>query len=63
MNTITIPRNLIKNDDLVIIPRLEYQSLLKSKVINKEHESLWQDAAKNKLLKSYHKSDAIYDEI
>ncbi|MDO8604709.1 MAG: hypothetical protein Q7K40_04950 [bacterium] len=63
MNTITIPRNLIKNDDLVIIPRLEYQGLLKYKVIDKEHEYLWQDASKDKFFKSYHKSDAIYDQI
>lgn len=27
MNTITIPKNLIKNDDLVIIPRKEYESM------------------------------------
>ena len=33
MNTITIPRNLIKNDDLVIIPRMEYNSLLELKKI------------------------------
>ena len=63
MNTITIPRNLVKNDDLVIIPRLEYQSLLKSKEVNKGQESLWQDAAKSKFVKSYNKSDAIYDQI
>lgn len=63
MNTITIPKNLIKNDDLVIIPRLEYQSLLKYKAVNKGLESLWQDATKDKFSKSYHKSDAIYDKI
>lgn len=28
MNTITIPKNLIKNDDLVIVPRKEYENLL-----------------------------------
>lgn len=27
MNTLTIPRNLIKNDDLVILPRKEYESM------------------------------------
>ena len=27
MATITIPKNLIKNDDLVIIPRKEYESM------------------------------------
>lgn len=33
MNIITIPKNLIKNDDLVIIPRMEYNSLLELKKI------------------------------
>lgn len=28
MNTITIPKNLIKNDDLIIIPRQKYEKLL-----------------------------------
>lgn len=36
MNTITIPRNLIKNDDLVIIPRKEYDSLLAWKAEKQE---------------------------
>lgn len=27
MSTITIPRNLIKNDDLVILPRMEYEGM------------------------------------
>lgn len=27
MNTITIPKNLIKNDDLVILPRKEYENM------------------------------------
>ncbi|MEK7568911.1 MAG: hypothetical protein AAB497_02260 [Patescibacteria group bacterium] len=33
MNMITIPRNLIKNDDLVVIPRKEYNNLLELKKI------------------------------
>lgn len=33
MNTITIPKNLIKNDDLVILPRKEYERLLAAKLI------------------------------
>ena len=49
--------------DLMIIPRLEYQNLLKYAVIDKKHESLWRDASRNKFLKSYSKSDAIYDQI
>lgn len=29
MTTITIPKNLIKNDDLIIIPRKEYERLFR----------------------------------
>jgi len=29
MNTITIPKNLANKDDLVILPRKEYEALLK----------------------------------
>ena len=36
MNTLTIPRNLIKNDDLVILPRKEYERLLSTAFLNKE---------------------------
>lgn len=28
MNTITIPKNLIKNDDLVVLPRRKYEEFL-----------------------------------
>lgn len=63
MTTITIPKNLIMEKDLMIIPRLEYQNLLKYTMINEEHESLWQNASKNKFLKSYSKSDEVYDQI
>ncbi|MDO8659464.1 MAG: hypothetical protein Q7K54_02575 [Candidatus Parcubacteria bacterium] len=29
MNTLTIPKNLIQNDDLVVLPRKVYESLLR----------------------------------
>jgi hypothetical protein len=63
MTTITIPKNLIMEKDLMVIPRLEYQNLLKYTIVKEEHESLWQNASKEKFLKSYNKSDAIYDQI
>ena len=63
MTTITIPPNLIMEKDLMIIPRLEYQKLLKYIVIDEGHESLWKQASKDKFLKSYNKSDSIYDQI
>lgn len=67
MNTITIPKSLIKNDDLVIIPRLEYEGLLKRILVVEDNENtlkhLWKSAAKDKFFKSYSKSDEIYDQI
>ncbi|KKQ25622.1 MAG: hypothetical protein US41_C0042G0007 [Parcubacteria group bacterium GW2011_GWB1_37_13] len=50
MNMLTIPKNFISksNDDLVIIPRKQYESLLRG--------------SKNIFLKSYSKSDIIYEE-
>ena len=36
MNTLTIPKNLIKNDDLVIIPRRKYEELLRGSKLRKE---------------------------
>lgn len=33
MSTITIPKNLIKNDDLVILPKKEYENLINKRVI------------------------------
>ena len=33
MPTITIPKNLIKNDDLIIVPRKEYEALFDFKKI------------------------------
>lgn len=67
MNTITIPKKLIENDDLVIIPRMEYEGLLKRLSVvedyEQEYENLWKNAAKDKFFKSYSKSDEIYDQI
>ena len=63
MTTITIPKNIITEEDLMIIPRLEYQNLLKYRVSNEDDESLWQNSFKNKFFKSYNKSDAIYDQV
>ncbi|MBI2120469.1 MAG: hypothetical protein HYT94_02480 [Parcubacteria group bacterium] len=42
MTTITIPKNFISNDDLVIIPRKQYESLLRG---NKGKKSLDADMA------------------
>lgn len=35
MTTLTIPKDLIKNDDLVIIPRRKYEELLRNSKLKK----------------------------
>ena len=64
MTTITIPKHLIKEKDLMLIPRLQYENLLRlSKKIIDQEKHLWQGATQKNLLKSYGKADAIYDSI
>ena len=48
--------------DLMIIPRKQYESLLKHLNITDQDEYLWKMAAKDKFFKSYSKSDEIYDQ-
>ena len=43
--------------DLMIIPRKQYESLLKHLNITDQDEYLWKMAAKDKFFKSYSKSD------
>jgi len=63
MATITIPKNLIKEKDLMIIPRKQYESLLRSSKRAEPYERLWSKAAQEKFFQSYSKSDEIYDQI
>jgi len=63
MTTITIPKNLIIEKDLMIIPRSEYEGLLKHLKTIEGYEHLWKSATKDKFFKSYSKSDEIYDQI
>jgi len=63
MNTITIPKNLIKETDLIVVPRSKYERLLAYLKITGEDENLWQKASKDNFFKSYSKSDLIYDQI
>ena len=43
MTTITIPKNLIKKDDLVIIPRKEYEELLSARRVREFYTELDKD--------------------
>ena len=63
MTTITIPKNLIMEKDLMIISRSKYDSILEYLKIIEDYEHLWKNVTKNKLLKSYSKSDSIYDQV
>lgn len=51
MNTITIPRNLIKNDDLVIIPRKEYEEFYQWKEVAKLFKTFVPTVAQKRDLK------------
>lgn len=49
MNTITIPKKLIKNDDLVVIPRKEYEKFLYIfKILPKSQWWFWSKEWQNK---------------
>ena len=63
MATITIPKNLMSEEDLIIVPRSKYEGILAYLKIMGEDENLWQKASKNNFFKSYGKSDLIYDQI
>jgi len=49
MNKLIIPQRLIKNDDLVIIPRREYEALVESRAIK---EFIATSADKRKLVRA-----------
>lgn len=67
MTTITIPKNLMMEKDLMIVPRMEYEGLLKRLMIAEDYENayehLWKSSARDKFFKAYSKSDEIYDQI
>ncbi|MBU2579309.1 hypothetical protein KKA09_04325 [Patescibacteria group bacterium] len=67
MTTITIPKNLIKNDDLIVLPRKEYERLARfwtnaepiSKNIKKAVENGFQEIAEGKFLTSKQVKNAL----
>lgn len=63
MATITIPKNLMSENDLMVVPRLKYERMLAYLKLVGEDENLWKSAAKAKFFNSYSKSDEIYDQI
>lgn len=61
---ITIPKELAEKDDLVVIPRKEYEEFLQYlKKKKNQEELLWRRSSKKKLFDAYNQSDAIYDKI
>ena len=65
MTIITIPTDLIREKELVLLSRKQYEKLLKYPAINslKMDNNDWQNKSKKNLLKFYSKTDAIYDRI
>ena len=61
---LTIPKEVTKEGELVIIPRREYEEFLKcSRGAEDQNDRLWRQSSKEKLLKSYHEVDVMYDKI
>jgi len=64
MNTITIPKNLAKKDDLVVMPRREYEALL---ALRRVREFVPTAAQKKALLRAennFHKGKTLsYNEL
>jgi hypothetical protein len=53
MATITIPKNFISNDDLVIIPRKQYESLLRANskhILDKDMVEALEDAKNGRVI-------------
>jgi hypothetical protein len=63
MTTITIPKNLMTEKDLMVIPRSEYEGLLRRLKVVGHDEFLWKSAAKDTFLRAYSESDEIYDQV
>ena len=53
----------MREKDLVLVSRLQYENLLKHLETNEADEQLWKSDAKAHFFKSYSKSDEIYDQI
>jgi len=52
MTTITIPQNLIREKELIIIPRRNYEDLLRKAVGKTEsRDKIWKKLSKKKLSK------------
>ena len=63
MATITIPKNLIMEKDLMVVSRSKYERILSYLKITGEDENLWHKSSKDNCFRSYSKSDATYDQI
>ena len=63
MATITIPKNLIKNDDLVVIPRKEYEEFYQWKETAKLFKTFTPTAAQKRDFKKARKEYAAGEYI
>ena len=57
METVTIPKKLAKQGDLVVIPRTEYEELLSAKKVKEFYAELDRDL--DKAIDSYKKGKAV----
>ncbi|MBI2627359.1 hypothetical protein HYW72_00325 [Candidatus Nomurabacteria bacterium] len=59
MTTITIPKNLMSEKNLMIVPRSKYEGLLKRLKIIEDYEHLWKSASKNKFFEDMDTDEAV----
>ncbi|KKT28727.1 hypothetical protein A3G55_03800 [Candidatus Giovannonibacteria bacterium RIFCSPLOWO2_12_FULL_44_25] len=64
MNIITIPRKVVQEDDLVVVPRKEYESLLSFKKIQEFEPTAMQKEALVRAESNFkHKKTLSYNEL
>ena len=64
MTTITIPKKLARKDDLIVMPRREYESLLKRKVMQEFTLTAAQRKSLNRAMKNLRAGKTLsYDEF
>lgn len=64
MNTVTIPKKLAQKGDLVLVPRREYESLLKQRILKEFIPTAAQKRALKQAMKERRAGKTIsYDEL
>lgn len=64
MTTITIPKKLAQKDDLIVVPRKQYEALLKQRVLGEFTPTAAEKRALARALKNFRAGKTLsYDEL